>query len=56
MLNLSVIQKLNCKPLSAFRNVYHKGANNFDVQSCVITSTEKSNTTKEWLVLTIVPE
>jgi len=54
MLNLSVIQKVICKPLSTFRNVHHKGSKSFDIQSCVSTSKEKSNTTKEWLALTIV--
>jgi len=41
MPNLSIIQKLNCKPLSAFRNVHHKGSKNFDIQSCV--STQEKN-------------
>jgi len=36
--------KLKCKPLSAFRNVHHKGSKYFDIQSCVRTSEEKSNT------------
>jgi len=40
--------------LSAFRNVYHKGFKNFDLQSCVNTSKEKTNTTKESLELRIV--
>jgi len=39
--------------LSAFRNVYHKESKNFDLQSCVNTSKEKPNTTKESLELWI---
>jgi len=39
--------------LSAFRNVHHKGYINFDLQSCVSTSKEKTNTTKESLELRI---
>jgi len=31
---------LCCKPLSAFRYVHHKGSKNFDIQSCVSTSTK----------------
>jgi len=54
MLNLTLVQKLNCEPLSAFRNVHHKGSKNFEIESCVSTSKEKSNTTKEWLELTLV--
>jgi len=42
--------------LSAFRNVglHHKGSKNFDLQSCVSTSTEKPNTSKESLELRMV--
>jgi len=40
--------------LSAFRNVHHKGSKNFALQSCVRTSKEKPNTTKESLELRIV--
>jgi len=39
--------------LSAFRNVHHKGSKNLDLQSCVSTSKEKPNTTKESLELRI---
>jgi len=40
--------------LSAFRNVHHKGTEIFDLQSCVSTSKDKPNTTKESLELRIV--
>jgi len=50
MLNLTLVQK----HLSAFPNVHHKGSRSFDLQSCVSTSKEKPNTTKESLELTIV--
>jgi len=50
MLNLTLVQKR----LSAFRNVHHKGSKSFCFQSCVSTSKEKPNTTKESLELTIV--
>jgi len=40
--------------LSAFRNVHHKGSKNYDLHSCVSTSKEKQNTTKESLELRIV--
>jgi len=49
MLNLTLVQI----HLSAFRNVRHKGSKNFDLESCVSTSKEKENTTKESLELTI---
>jgi len=35
MLNLTLVQKLNYRRLSAFRNVHHKGYKNFGMQSCV---------------------
>jgi len=36
MLNLTLDQKLNCRRLSAFRNVHHKkGSTNFGTHSCV---------------------
>jgi len=44
MLNLTLVQKLDSEPLSAFQNVHHQGSKNFDIQSCVSTSKEKSNT------------
>jgi len=49
MLNLTLVQKRNCEPMSAFRNVglHHKGSKYVDIQSGVSTSNEKSNTTKE---------
>jgi len=50
MLNLTLVQK----HFSAFRNVHHKGSKNFYLQSCVSTSKEKPNITKESLELTIV--
>jgi len=40
--------------LSAFRNVHHKRSKTFDLQSCVSTSKEKPNTTKESFELKIV--
>jgi len=48
------VQELNCKPVSAFRNVHHKGSKNFGIQFCVSTSKEKSNTTNERFEFTIV--
>jgi len=50
MLNLTLVQQ----HLSAFRNVNHKESKNFYLQSCVSTSKEKPNTTKESFELTIV--
>jgi len=50
MLNLTLVQK----HLSVFRNVHHKGSKNFCLQSCVSTSKEKPNTTKESFELTVV--
>jgi len=50
MLSLTIVQK----HLSAFRNVHHKGSKIFDIKSCVSTSKEKPNTTKESLELTTV--
>jgi len=40
--------------LPAFQNVHHTGSKNFDLQSCVSTSKENPNTTKESLELRIV--
>jgi len=56
MLNQTLVHKLNLnyKHLSAFQNVHHKGYKNFELQSCVSTSKEKPNTTKESLKLRIV--
>jgi len=40
--------------LSNFRNVHDNGSKNFHLQSCVNTSKEKPNTTKDSLELRIV--
>jgi len=40
--------------LSVFRNVHHKESKKFDLQSCVSTSKEKANATKESLELRFV--
>jgi len=44
MRNLTRVQKLNCEPWPAFRNVDQKASKSFDIKSCVSTSKEKSNT------------
>jgi len=54
MLNLTLVQKHNDQHLSALRNVHYKRSKNFDLQSCVSTSREKTKTTKESLELRIV--
>jgi len=54
MLSLTLVQKLNCEPWSAFLNVHHNGSKSFDIHLCVSTSKEKSNTRNTCLELTIV--